>query len=436
LLVVDPLITLEAVGFFCLVAGVLVWGMGRQAARLGATVVRTDVGALNAIQDALLAYREILVAHRRGMFADRVHARIWEGARARADSVFLQGFPKYIFEVALIVGTGALAGVLFATADPVRAFGTLALYLAGATRVMPAVLRLQGALLLARHEAAQAEPTFTLAAELGHPTTVATAAHDEALLRAALAGEHEGFTPSVSVRGVSVRYPGSSVAALDEVSVEVRPGQSVAFVGRTGAGKSTLADTVLGVVDPAVGSVTLSGCIPAEVYPRWPGAVAYVPQEVALLSGTVRENVALGLPAGIVDDDRVWEALERAHLDEYLRAQREGLDTQIGEGGLRLSGGQRQRLGIARALFTRPRLLVMDEATSALDAETEEVIGETIKAMGGEVTLLIIAHRLSTVRGVDLMVYLDNGRVVASGTFAEVRRRVPALDRQAGLMGL
>ena len=161
-----------------------------------------------------------------------------------------------------------------------------------------------------------------------------------------------------------------------------------------------------------------------------------MPQTVSLVHGSIRENVALGLPPDVIDDELAWEALERAHLAEFLRENREGLDTKIGERGFRLSGGQRQRLGLARALYTRPKLLVLDEATSALDAETEQSIIQTLSELEGEVTTVTVAHRLATVRQADVLLYMQDGVIVATGTFAEVRAQVPDFDRQAALLGL
>ena len=155
-----------------------------------------------------------------------------------------------------------------------------------------------------------------------------------------------------------------------------------------------------------------------------------------MANGTVRENVALGLPGGLIDDEEVWTALKRAHLDDFLRNAREGLDTVIGEYGLKLSGGQRQRLGIARALYTRPRLLILDEATSALDAETEQLISRTLRDLAGDVTTVTIAHRLATIRHCNLVAYLEHGRLEAKGTFDEVRQQSSAFDRQAAMLGL
>jgi len=245
-----------------------------------------------------------------------------------------------------------------------------------------------------------------------------------------------GFEGSVSVSSVSLGYPGASELALDSVSMEILSSRSVAFVGSTGAGKSTLADVILGVLLPDSGSVLISGVQPFESVQRWPGAMAYVPQDVAVLTGSVRENVALGIPSDFIDNSLVWEALERSHLAEFLRSSRDGIETLVGENGVQLSGGQRQRLGIARALYSRPRLLVLDEATSALDSETERLITQTLDSLAGEVTLIIIAHRLATVRHCDQVIYLADGRIAGSGTFSQVRAQVPDFDRQAELLGL
>jgi ABC-type multidrug transport system fused ATPase/permease subunit len=286
----------------------------------------------------------------------------------------------------------------------------------------------------------QAQPTFFLADFLTSKGMNSSKPASERMtaqtIHKHIANGYPDFDATVVVNEVSLTYSDATEPALIEANLVVKPGESVALVGSTGAGKSTLADVVLGVMEPQLGTVTISGVSPREAINRWPGAIAYVPQAVALVEGTVRENVALGLPRDLIDDELVWDALNRAHLADFLEESREGLDTKIGERGFRLSGGQRQRLGIARALYTRPKLLVLDEATSALDAETEQSIVQTLDELEGQVTTITVAHRLATVRRADQLLYLEGGRVTAHGTFDEVRSQVTDFDRQASLLGL
>ena len=174
----------------------------------------------------------------------------------------------------------------------------------------------------------------------------------------------------------------------------------------------------------------------SDAFARPPGPIRYVPRDTFLVNGTIHNNVALGVPPDLVLEDRIWEALERAQLAGFLSEQRDGLDTFVGENGMRLSGGQRQRLGLARAFYTRPKLIVLDEATSALDAETEQAVSQTLVDLEGDVTLIIIAHRLATIRHCDQVAYLNHGRVAAVGTFEQVREQAPNFNRQAQLLGL
>jgi ABC-type multidrug transport system fused ATPase/permease subunit len=349
--------------------------------------------------------------------------------------------PKYVLEIALVCGAGTLAASQLLTKDLSAAVAIIAVFLAAGSRIVPSILRLQTAAITIRSAAGQAAPTYELARELDvEQLTSATAESfgsiEPSTIRARLQKGHHGFDATIEITEVDLSYPGSSTPALAGVSLNLPAGASLALVGSTGAGKSTLADLILGILPPDFGLALIGGLTPAEALATWPGAVAYVPQDVAMVNGTVRENVALGLPVGIIDDDWVWDALNRAHLGDFLRDSREGIDTVIGENGIKLSGGQRQRLGIARALYTRPKLLVLDEATSALDAETEQAIAQTLQELEGNVTTVTIAHRLATIRHCDLVVYLENGQAQAQGSFNEVRAAVPQFDRQAQLLGL
>lgn len=436
LLFLDPLVTIGSIIFFALVAFILQKLLGSWASRLGAEGATYDITSLNAVQEAVAAYREVTVSDRRSLYVDRIQSLRWKAAQVAAEFGFMNQIPKYVFETALVIGAFLLTAALFLTRDAVAAVGTLALFLAAASRVMPSLLRLQGAALSIRASAGGAQPTFELAEELGHPQDAVGDPVLPLLIKERISRGNPDFRADIDVDSVTAVYPGATRPALNRVSLSIRHGESVALVGKSGAGKSTLADVILGIVIPEIGSALVGGLSPSEAISRWPGGISYVPQDVILANDTIRANVALGLPREAIDDDMVWEALERAQFAQNLRRDRDGLDTHIGERGLQLSGGQRQRLGLARALFTRPSLLVLDEATSALDAETEFDITSTIAEMHHTVTTVIVAHRLSTIRHVDRLAYLEAGSLVNCLPFEQMVDEVPAFRRQAELMGL
>jgi len=441
MLAVSPLITIFTITFFLIISFTLQRLLAARAGRIGQRSANISIQSISTVQEALRTYREAVVSQRRGLYVQRFQDLCWQGATNATDMQFVALIPKYVLEIALVCGAGLLAVSQLLTKDLSAALAVIAVFLVAGSRVVPSMLRLQTAAISIRSAAGMALPTYELAQELElERLTSATAESfgsiEPATIRAQLQKGHEGFDGSILISNVDLSYPGTSTPALAAVSLMLPAGSSLALVGPTGAGKSTLADLILGVLIPDSGVTLIGGLTPAETLATWPGAVAYVPQDVAMANGTVRENVALGLPVEIIDDDWVWDALNRAHLGEFLRDSRDGLDTLIGEHGIKLSGGQRQRLGIARALYTRPKLLVLDEATSALDAETEQAIAQTLQELEGTVTTVTIAHRLATIRHCDLVVYLEGGRVQAQGSFSEVRAIAPQFDRQAQLLGL
>ena len=437
LLWIDPVLTLFTVAFFSAIAAAVHFSLSNWAQRLGSFVASSEIESQRRVQEALKAYRELTVSQRRGFYVQALGDLRHQSARAQSDIQFIGLVPKYIFEFSLVIGAGLLVLSQWLMKDAEAAIAVVAVFLAAATRMLPSLLRLQGAAISVRIAAAQAAPAFELAEELGRsPFISAVTSESISTVASRLTADHESFTPTIVLDDVSVTYPEGKDFALRSITLRVDAGQSLAIVGSTGAGKSTLTDIMLGVLRPDHGTVRIGGHTPSEAVLEWPGAISYVPQEVVIINGTVRENVALGIPDELIDDDRVYEALEGAFLSDFLRDSRQGIETYVGEGGARLSGGQRQRVGLARALYTRPRLLILDEATSALDAETEQVISRTIEKLEGRVTTVTVAHRLSTIRHCDIIVYLERGAAVAVGDFARVRELSPAFDRQARLMGL
>ena len=434
LLLISPGVTLVAIVFFGLIVAFMQQFLARRMTASAEIVGRSSIESRTLIQEALGTYREIWVLDRREHYADRVASLRRIFSHAMSDTMFVAQFPKYALEIALVLGALALASSQFLWADADSALLTVSLFFAAATRILPSILRLQAAALNARNAAGAAQPTFELVDQLLKEPLSSPAQDNRS--HSSSDDLPKVFDGSIVVSNIKLTYPDGKVPALNGVSFSVPAGSSLALVGPSGSGKSTLADVLMGVLTPDVGTVALGGTSPVRAITRWPGSIAYVPQSVYLADTSIRNNVALGLTGEMIDDEAVWKALGRAQLRDMVRGLPFQLDTHIGENGARLSGGQRQRLGLARALYMNPALLVLDEATSALDTETEHAITEVLQSLDGEVTVVVIAHRLSTVLTSSLVVYLEDGRLISSGTFKEVRAAVPRLDRQAQLSGL
>lgn len=429
LLVVDPLIALTSVLFFGSLGYALHRQMNVKAYDLGYLNSELSIASNERIIEALQAYRELVVRNRLDYYGREIKKLRLKLADVLAEIQFMPNVSKYVIESGIVLGAVVIAGVQFMLQDARQAVATLAIFLAAGTRIAPAIMRLQQSLVQLRGGIGSSKPTLDLIQSLAGVL-------DPIIVDDLLDTEHSGFTSEVSLKSIDFKYPGSELSALKSVDLEMSQGESVALVGPSGAGKTSIVDILLGVLTPGRGSVLISGLPPLEASAKWPGAIAYVPQEVTIVNGTVRENVAMGYPKEIIRDDMVWEALEIAQLADFVRGLPLALDTPVGERGTRISGGQRQRLGIARAMLTRPKLLVLDEATSALDGQTQSDISGAIKELHGLVTVIMIAHRLSTVQHSDQVIYMSEGKIIASGTFQEVRLKVTDFDKQAKLMGL
>jgi ABC-type multidrug transport system fused ATPase/permease subunit len=242
------------------------------------------------------------------------------------------------------------------------------------------------------------------------------------------------FLPIISVKNLTFSYPETDQIVLEEINFSIEAGQFVAIVGQSGAGKSTLVDLLLGMYEPTSGNIKVSGLPPREAVKTWPGVISYVPQDIAIIDGTIAKNIAL--QDSDQQKNQIHTSLDRAHLLDDVMAMDNKLNEVVGERGTRLSGGQRQRLGIARALYTNPEMIIFDEATSSLDPITEKSVTDAIYNKKSGVTLIVIAHRLSTVRNADLVILLDQGRLIAKGTFDEVRSLAPKFNEQAKLVNL
>ena len=429
LLVIDPMIAILTFFIFALIGYILYWLQRKRAKNLGRLLSELNIKSNEKIIEVLSSYRELVVRDRRKYYANQVFELREKLANAQAEISFLPQVSKYVIETTVILGTVLISGIQFLLQDASHAVATLAVFLAAGSRIAPAVLRFQQGAITIRSNIAASQPTLEMLSKL-KDTKPAEHSADKVFF------EHSGFNPRVTLSDVSFTYPGADKPALDNVSLTLEKGLFIAVVGPSGAGKTTLVDILLGILEPSSGTVLISNQSPARAIELWPGSVGYVPQDVLIINGTLGDNVALGYPDECKFESEILEALKIASLNNFSQQSEEGINQQVGERGSRLSGGQRQRLGIARALYTKPSILVLDEATSALDGVIESEITETIKNMRGDRTVITIAHRLSTVREADLVIYMEDGKVHCQGTFEEVRRSIPNFDHQASLMGL
>ena len=400
-----------------------------RAKKLGIMFAEKSVVSNEKIFEVLNSYRESVVKNRRSFYAKEIGELRKKLAETSAELSFMPSVSKYVIEVTTVFGAIIVCGIQFTTNDASRAVAVLAIFLASSSRIAPAVLRMQQVAISIRGSLGSAIPTLELIESLSKESKQIENID-------ALDIVHHGFNSEIEISNVTFTYPGKLLPVIKNASFSIRPGSIVALVGPSGAGKTTLVDLILGVLRPDEGDVKVSGQSPSAAIESWPGALAYVPQDVMISNGTIRNNVALGFPIEEATNDLVNDALRIGQLIEFTEQLPEGIDSYVGDRGTRISGGQRQRLGIARAMFTKPHLLVLDEATSSLDGETEANISGAIQNMRGLVTVVMIAHRLSSVRHADIVLYLEAGEILASGTFEEVRNTVPNFDKQAQLMGL
>jgi len=429
LVAVDAGTAIGTILFFVLIGFILYFFMYVRAETLGQKSSDLNVKSNEKIVEIISSYRESVVRNRRDYYAREIGKLRQDLADTTAAMTFMPYISKYVIETAVVVGALLMGFAQFLLQDAIHAVATLSIFLAAGTRIAPAVLRVQQGSIQIRGSSGMAGPTLDLIEALGNAPFAENVDDTIDVI-------HEGFAANIQIEGVSLTYPGKIEPAIRNITLIVPSGSLVAFVGPSGAGKTTIVDVLLGVLNPDIGHVTISGLPPLVSVAKWSGAVSYVPQDIVISNGTIRENVALGYPAEVATDDLIMSALKVANLDDFVAGLPEGVDTPVGERGTKISGGQRQRLGIARAMFTKPHLLVLDEATSSLDGETEASISASIKALKGSTTVVMIAHRLSTVRDADIVVYMEEGKVIATGTFDKVRETVPDFDRQAKLMGL
>jgi ATP-binding cassette, subfamily B, bacterial PglK len=423
LILSSPIVALAVTVYFVIIA--IAWtrlvrsGLARRGRRLQDLYAQRYQLVLQGISAA----KELQLRGRALFYAEGAASRTRGINSATRGAAVANGSLRYLLETSLVVGAGVVVAVAGLTNGRASALPAVGLVLAGAFRLLPALNQI----LFLNNQVQYNGPAIELV-EQELSSFGLYADTDEGRDRAVV--PHR-FVYELHLDEVTFRYPSRHEPALRDVTFGIKASESFGIVGPTGSGKSTLLDVILGMLEPERGTISLDGKPLSEVRDAWQRSIGYVPQDVYLVDDTLRANVALGWYGDEIDDPQVREAIHLAGLDDVVAGLPKGIATIVGERGVRLSGGQRQRVGLARALYTRPSVLVLDEATSNLDQATEQRIVDTLAELQGGVTMIVVTHRQASVRYCDRLLYLEGGQVRALGKFDEIRSAVPEFGESA-----
>jgi ATP-binding cassette subfamily C protein len=429
LAVLDLKIALISISYFFVVGIMIYVLLQKRILHLGRKMTGEQIQTNQEILELLTASREISVSGKTDYYINRIGDAQRRFLQTVSDFTFIPLLGKYIIEGSLVFGALLLGYLQFHFQDPYRAVASVSVFIAAGTRMAPALLRLQNSALLIKGSKGSTASTFNLIKEINTPSR-------NARKTLTIFESERSFNPEVEFINVAFKYDGDRDQAVNEFNLHVKSGTSIAIVGTSGSGKSTLLDLMLGILAPESGRVLLSGGNPREAISKWPGLIGYVPQQVGLFNRSLAENIAIGVAKSDIDLVQINNCLVQADLATMVSDLEIGLDTVLQESGNNLSGGQKQRIGIARALYTNPKLLILDEATSALDAQSESSIITNIVNGSPDRTIILVTHRISVAKSADLIIYLEKGQIRAMGSFDHIKKEVPDFEVQASLSGL
>ena len=429
LMLVDPVTSIGTFFIFTGIGFLLYFLLHKRVAILNSNFAYQNIYFNQKVSEGINSFRDLFIKGGREFYVNEIRKTKMRLAGYDAEIKFLPNISKYTIEISVILGIAVVAGIQFYLFDSNRAIAVISVFLAASTRIAPAIIRLQQNVIAVKSNLSAAKPTFDLIDEL---IGIKELERNETVINTS----HTSFLPKVKLDNLKFTYTDATDDTIQGISLEISEGEFIAFVGPSGGGKSTLIDLILGLLAPSSGSISISGLTPVDAIKKWPGSIGYVPQDVFIENSTVKENICLGFNPESVSDDLVWQALQLADLSDFVKGLEGQLSYRISDAGKNLSGGQRQRLGIARALLTKPKIVIFDEATSALDAETENRVSESILKLTGECTVIFIAHRLSVVRSADMIYYIDKGKIISQGTFEELRSINTDFNNQANFMGI
>ena len=407
LLVVDPLLTGSIVAALTVYSAIYFLVVRRRLREAGQEGREITVRMIKAIVQAVGGIKEVKVMGRERYFVDCYADNGEDYVRIRRRMAILSSVPRRLVEILCIGGILGLVAFKIALRQDLSAVvGSLSAFAVATIKLLPSANSINSTI----NGISYRMPALNAVCELiddNWGTDIGRATLDTR----DRAGRHETQQADIRVEQLSFRYPERDEPVLQDVSFTVKAGTSVGIVGVTGAGKTTLVDLILGLLEPQQGRIRYGERDIRENYEDWQSRIGYIPQNIYLTDETIRANVALGVYTDKIDDEKVWKALDDAQLGDFVRGLKDGLDTRIGEMGVRISGGQRQRIGIARALYHDPDVLFLDEATAALDTATEKAVMAAVNALSREKTCIIIAHRLSTIENCDEIYEVRDGRV-------------------------
>ena len=429
LLLIDPVLAIFSLAFFSSLALALYGLLHKKARNLGREEAKLAIETGNFLSDLTFLLEQVRIRNLESYYLQEFNSLQRKKTMNDAEVAFLPLIGKYLLETSIVFGAILLFGFQFAFKNSQEAIASLAVFLTAGTRITPALLRLQQSSMKLKLTTALSGDVFELVKEIESNSEYDSSVGDSEKL--------ENGEPSLlSTTNLYFNYLERGEFTLQNINFSLEPGKMLSIVGPSGSGKSTLANLIVGSLIPNSGKISIQNCDPVSLSKRFPGFIGYVPQDVHIIEGSFAQNISLSRLNSEELTSRVNQCVQMAQLSNVVAKLPQGIDTDLRKTKIALSGGERQRLGIARALFSEPQLLVLDEATSALDSETEVLVSEAIQQLKGKIAIVLIAHRLSTVKNSDKMIYLEEGKILATGTFEEVRAQIPSFDKQAGLMGL
>lgn len=413
LFIVEPQITLLVITLSGVGGGTFILMNKRRMKQYGLEEQQRRIGMIKAVYQGLSGIKDARVLNREDEFIKRFEKEEYKSTRLVAYIRFIQQIPKPVIETTTVLGMLLIAIFLIWQGRSMSAIiPILTLFAMATVRLMPSVQLLISMYTNLRYSLVSLDPIYE--------DLKALEADNNKLELDRKKKTSIDFQNEIEISNVSYAYPNSEEQAVKNITITIPKGKAVAFVGASGAGKTTIVDLILGLFEPSEGSIFVDGKDIQNNLSAWQQNIGYIPQSIYLADETLRSNIAFGLPADRIDEARIEEAVKLAQLETLIKQLPEGLDTVIGENGTRLSGGQRQRVGIARALYHDPEVLVMDEATSALDNITEREITKAIESLKGERTIIMIAHRLTTVKNCDRLYFMEDGKIIQEGSYSQL----------------